>query len=684
MSNIIIPNSVTSIGDSAFSYCIGLSSISLPDNLETLGSSAFYKCVRLRSITLPQNITFIGASAFKECYRITNATIGNGQFNLEADVFSGCTAIRQVTILDSADAISSDLLLSLTANATDSIDVSFIGPNCFHYLGEDFPLDKYILAEGDYYVDEIGVFYQINSDGTAALVYSPCELKAEEYTILSSISTDDGSESYTVTTIADAVFKDHTSLKEVIIPDSITTIGNFAFQNCSGLTKVTIPESTNAVGDCAFYNCQGITQLVIPESITTLGSFAFQNCIQLSNVNGISSLPSVLTEWANAGANSTTFHNTALSGEDNSITTEDIIFYEKPSNPETPGRLIRLSTEKFQVLTGEKVNTTLTIQLGENDSTSVVRVYFRFTDKYGSVGFPLGDTLFDNTISASVCKADAPNTYFIEIDPLRAGQTLDLVMTPTYEKIVSGGGSALIWVSALSVDKAAELGNGLTVPKNSHMVIWQTQPNTFELTKNRTYSSATLMGNGTAQSDPLLKNLQYEIEIKRVGDSLDYGQDHSVSVDFVDILSLPANVYWREGLVQAISDSNWYIKTERLSLHNYVTPIYYNCYHCYVKVDETEYLFATISVIDSFHLDNVGLDVDDEGNIQTLWTYFSPNVLEEIPAQKFYVTFGDEVILANAENLAAAVNQANSPITIPFKNTVDAIQHFSYSANQYL
>ncbi|MBE6197949.1 MAG: leucine-rich repeat domain-containing protein [Rikenellaceae bacterium] len=62
-----IPNSVTSIGSSAFSGCTSLTSVTIPDSVTSIRDYAFYGCRSLTSITIPDSVTSIGWGAFEDC-----------------------------------------------------------------------------------------------------------------------------------------------------------------------------------------------------------------------------------------------------------------------------------------------------------------------------------------------------------------------------------------------------------------------------------------------------------------------------------------------------------------------------------------------------------------------------------------------------------------------------------------
>ena len=105
LTSITIPDSVTSIGDSAFSGCTGLTSITIPDSVTSIGDCAFYGCTGLTSITIPNSVTSIGDSAFYDCTGLTSITIPDSITSIGDAAFSGCTGLTSITIPDSATSI---------------------------------------------------------------------------------------------------------------------------------------------------------------------------------------------------------------------------------------------------------------------------------------------------------------------------------------------------------------------------------------------------------------------------------------------------------------------------------------------------------------------------------------------------------------------------------------------------
>ena len=79
-------------------------------------------------------------------------------------------------------------------------------------------------------------------------------------------------------------YSKRSSIKTVVIGDSVTSIGNRAFDCCTGLTSVTIGNSVTSIGYGAFYNCYSLTSVTIPDSVTSIGWGAFEDCTGLTSI----------------------------------------------------------------------------------------------------------------------------------------------------------------------------------------------------------------------------------------------------------------------------------------------------------------------------------------------------------------------------------------------------------------
>ena len=103
--NSVIPNSVTSIGNSAFCGCSGLTELTLPDNIHFIEGEAFMGCSGLTELTLPNSVKSIGDGAFAYCSGLTKLTLPNILINIWESAFEGCSGLTELTLPNSVKSI---------------------------------------------------------------------------------------------------------------------------------------------------------------------------------------------------------------------------------------------------------------------------------------------------------------------------------------------------------------------------------------------------------------------------------------------------------------------------------------------------------------------------------------------------------------------------------------------------
>ena len=129
----IIVTGGTSIASDAFSGCSGLTSITLPNGLTSIKGSAFSGCSGLTSITIPNSVISIGSSAFSGCSGLTSITIPNGLTNIESSVFFACSGLTSITIPGSVTSIGSSAFSGCSGLTSITIpnSVTSIGGSVF-------------------------------------------------------------------------------------------------------------------------------------------------------------------------------------------------------------------------------------------------------------------------------------------------------------------------------------------------------------------------------------------------------------------------------------------------------------------------------------------------------------------------------------------------------------------------
>ena len=112
---LVIPSSVTTIGQSAFQNCTSLTSVTIPDSITTIGSRAFYNCTSLKSITIPDSVTTIDIYTFYNCTSLKSITIPDSVTTIGANVFNKCTSLTSIEIPDSVTSIDADAFINCTS-----------------------------------------------------------------------------------------------------------------------------------------------------------------------------------------------------------------------------------------------------------------------------------------------------------------------------------------------------------------------------------------------------------------------------------------------------------------------------------------------------------------------------------------------------------------------------------------
>ena len=133
VKKVVIEKGVTSIGNYAFSGCLGLKSITIPDGITSIGDHAFDSCINLRSITLPDSITSIGMWAFYNCWNVPSIIIPDGVTSIEDFTFDSCIGLTSITIPNSIINIKSSAFHNCAELASITIpdSVTSIGESVF-------------------------------------------------------------------------------------------------------------------------------------------------------------------------------------------------------------------------------------------------------------------------------------------------------------------------------------------------------------------------------------------------------------------------------------------------------------------------------------------------------------------------------------------------------------------------
>ena len=265
LSNIVIPDSVTSIGDWAFRHCCSLSEVVIPDSVTSIGDCAFDWCRSLSKVVIPDSVTSIGNGAFSGCYSLSDIVIPSSVTSIGDNAFEWCYSLSDIVIPSSVTSIGDTVFNNCSSLKYISIPKSVICLNGNPIADWNGKLE--CLSPNFIYEDDV-LFNKNKSK-----IISFRNQNIESYVIPSC-----------VTSIGDSAFSGCRSLTKIVIPSSVTSIGNSAFSGCRSLSKIVIPASITSIGNSAFGDCSSLLDIVIPDSVTSIGDWVFMDCSSLLKI----------------------------------------------------------------------------------------------------------------------------------------------------------------------------------------------------------------------------------------------------------------------------------------------------------------------------------------------------------------------------------------------------------------
>ena len=265
LAEVVIPNSVTSIGNCAFANCNALSNIAIPDSVTSIGNYAFSSCCSLSDIIIPDSVENVGNGAFQYCSLLECISIPESVICLNGNPF--CNWNGKLECLSSSFIYEDDVLFNMKKSEIISFRKqkieSYIIPDSVTSIGDS-------AFSGCHSLSNIVIPDSVTSIGNYA--FSSC-------CSLSGVIIPDS-----VTSIGNDSFRDCSSLSNIVIPDSVSNIGNYAFTLCTSLSNIVIPDSVTSIGTGAFSDCTSLSKIVIPDGVTSIGYCAFSRCYSLSNI----------------------------------------------------------------------------------------------------------------------------------------------------------------------------------------------------------------------------------------------------------------------------------------------------------------------------------------------------------------------------------------------------------------
>lgn len=328
LTEVVIKDGVTEIGNQTFQGCTGLTNVTIPDSVQKIGAWAFYLCGGLKNVDIPANVE-IGNSSFRqsglEQVTVSGGSVGQYAFHrnvslkkidincetIGEEAFSGCDYLTDITLGENVKTLGDKAFY--TCDALERVEipstVTDIGEKTFYSCPA---LKEAIIRAGTV---KAGTFYNCRAlttliisdnatlDGsfTARNAYAQGTLETVKIgkgeigisafnscPNLTTVELGNG-----VTSVGDNAFSKCTALTSVNIGDGVTSIGKNAFNGCTALTNANI--GSDAIGESAFNGCTSLANVTLGNGVTSIGKNAFLRCTALTSISigsGVTSIGS--------------------------------------------------------------------------------------------------------------------------------------------------------------------------------------------------------------------------------------------------------------------------------------------------------------------------------------------------------------------------------------------------------
>ena len=287
LHSVVIPNSVTYIGEGAFRWQYYLESINIPEGISSIEKNAFCGLGISSIVLLPSSLTYIGEGAFESCRNLQNVIIPQNVYNIDNAAFYNCE--------------------NLTSIQFPTENLRYIGERAFHNSGlthVEIPSSVRSIGREAFSYTKLKNISITNPNcgiDDRAFAYTPLEnatiASAGQYMFLGVSDIETKTKNLTITLldgmtwIPDYAFT-QTDIENINIPASVVSLGQGAFWYCKDLKTITFDgNNISEIPDMFLSGCDSLEDIIIPEGVSNIGEYVFRECRNLKKIE----FPSTLT-----------------------------------------------------------------------------------------------------------------------------------------------------------------------------------------------------------------------------------------------------------------------------------------------------------------------------------------------------------------------------------------------------
>lgn len=272
-SSTIIPQSIETIGEFAFSHCRNLQKIVVPEGVSCIADGAFEGCSNLKGVVLPTTLEIIGEASFGYCTSLESITIPKGVCNMEGDIFLGCISLQKISV-DSANEIFDS---RNNCNAVINTEQNKLVAGCKGTVIVDGI--KSIGSRAFYKSGITSVHIPASVESIESAAFKDCEC-------CMSITVEENNNTYKSAGSNSVVEKATNELvlactTTKILPE-VKVVGAYAYMNTPSL--VILPEGIISIKEGAFSECKSLQSIILPASLKRIEERAFSGCRDLAHV----------------------------------------------------------------------------------------------------------------------------------------------------------------------------------------------------------------------------------------------------------------------------------------------------------------------------------------------------------------------------------------------------------------